>query len=257
MAPLERQEHTVPKDIELFDEKAVNSVVNLVSDVVREAVIRTARERPDLFLMDERELFKTLSKEKSRPGPTDNRLRIKFWDEYERTHFRNSEFSAKNKMDMTYVFSGVCTKHYFYNKYVKNAKKMAWLLSPPSGYTAKMQEMLAFGIEQFRDILDLPHFECDSEGDIMPGTINTKLLGIKAKIVGMVQERLEGSVMQKTMSVNFNASAKQVVDVATAESMAALDKRMEILDKRDRLKPKEEEAVLVQEVVSLEIPEEK
>jgi len=163
-------------------------------------------------------------------------------------------------MDMTAIFAGVCTKNYFYNKYIKNPTKIAWLLNPPTGYITKMEEMLSFGIEQFRDILDLPHLEMDSQGEIIPSTINTKLLGIKAKIVAMVQERVQGAVVQKSVNLSFNTGAGAVGKTTQAITMEEMDKRLAALDKRDKLKPQEEEEALVinkDEEITLVVPEEK
>jgi len=57
LAPYKQAEYKIPEAIELFDEDKVNSVVNLVSETVRDAVILASKARPELFLMDEKRTF--------------------------------------------------------------------------------------------------------------------------------------------------------------------------------------------------------
>jgi hypothetical protein len=195
------------------------------------ALIDAGRRRPELFNSDERTLWKTLKDEGKLPNATDNRLRLKFWNEYDRAQ------AEQNRMDMIAVYSGVCSREYFSKRYVQSAEKLAWLMCPPASYEVKMEEALAFGIEQLRDILELPNVGAT-------GKLDVKLMELKAKIVAMMDVRVKGAVVQKVeqknMNLNISTSNDQVAKRAMAGSMAELEARLKELDKKDRLAaPKE------------------
>ena len=135
---------------DLWNRCEPRSLVNLVPPVTAECFIRASVERTDLFGHDERTLLKLLKDEKAHPTPTDNRLRVSFWMEYERAQMNNTG------MEMLSVFSGVCTKPYFYHTYLLCPHKVAWLVCQPSSYEKYADEAINFGLEQLRDVLEIP-----------------------------------------------------------------------------------------------------
>lgn len=211
----------VAQEISLLEESNERSVVNLVPPTVGKAIRDHVFEREELFNIDEKELYKILRNDSKSPSPTDNRLRLKFWDEYDRVQAHGC-----NSMNMSNVLSGICSREFFYHNYLQRVEKVAWLLCPPTGYMVKAEEALEFGIEQLRDLLEQPH--------VLGGKVDTKLGELKAKIVMMLDTRVKGAVIQKTMNLNVNTSNQGVARAAAAGTAEDLMKQLKELDRKNR-----------------------
>lgn len=219
-----------PYPLELWNRAEPRAVINLVPGALANAMLEAGKARPDLFGMDERTLWKQLRSDSKQPTATDNRLRIKFWDEYDRAQADNSRMEVKN------IFAGICVREYFYGHYLAKPEKVAWMMCAPASYEVKMEEALAFGIEQLRDILELDHVSAS-------GRIDVKLLELKAKIVAMMDQRVKGAVVQrvenKNMNLNISTSDQTVAKKAMAGTMEQIEKRLKELDSRDRYQAKQ------------------
>jgi hypothetical protein len=236
---IREQTTSVPADI--FDESNPRSMINLIPPIMAEKVRVAVGAKPGYFHMDERALAKHLAKlSRNTRGPnvTDNRLRLKFWDEYDRAQHENT------KMNMTNVYAGVCSREYFSSCYLASPEKVCWLILPPASYVVKMEEALAFGIEQMRDILDEPNFFWDKGRK----KVNVKLLELKAKIVHMLDNRVKGAVPQQIeqRSMNVNVSSKDVSQLAMMGTMEEIERRLQTLRAADRANPppKDVEAIV-------------
>jgi hypothetical protein len=207
--------------MDLFSRADAQSVINLVPTQVAAALLDAAAKEPDLFGQEERELRKKLRSDKQEPNATDNRLRLKFWNEYDRVQ------SDGGNMQMTNVYSGVCSKQFFYERYLTTPAKLAWLMTPPANYVAMAEEALHFGIEQLRDILEMPAFDAKGRPDI-------KLGELKAKIVAMLDQRVKGAVIQKNMNLNVTTNDPKVAKAVVGETMEDLQRRMKELEARER-----------------------
>lgn len=202
------------------------ALVNLVPEVASDHFFTASHKRADLFGQDERTLLKQLKEEKCAPTPTDNRLRIGFWMEYERAQ------SAGRDMELSHVFGGVCTKPYFYQVYLKCPEKVAWLVCQPSSYEKYADEAINFGLEQLRDVLEIPHVTYFEDGRVK--NVDIKLADLKAKIVFGLEARRKGAVVQKNMNLNISSSDKKVAEAAIGGTMEELEKRLEDIRKRQR-----------------------
>lgn len=208
-------------DYDLFNREAPRSLISLVPAKVADAFEAARFARPDLMGLDERELMAKLKEDQTLPNATDYRMRLKFWMEYDAAQ------EKARKVQIGYVFAGICTSEFFYRKYLSNPSRVAWLLCVPANYEIICREALHFGLEQLRDILDTPH-------NLPDGSPNTKLMEIKAKIVNMLDQRIHGSALQKTLSLNVTATEKKVGEIAEITSMDELKRRMDELRKRER-----------------------
>lgn len=208
-------------EISLLDPADERSVVNLVPTLVGTYIKEHSEKHPDFFGVDEHTLYKKLRDDNKQPSPLDNRLRLKFWVEYDRV-----QGLGLKSMTMINVLAGICSKELFYNNYLKRVEKIAWLLCPPTGYMAKAEEALEFGLEQLRDILELPHSSF--------GKADVKLGELKAKIVAMLDNRVKGAVVQKNMNFNLSASGRSVEKLAAAETGEDLMKQLKELDRKNR-----------------------
>ena len=168
--------------------------------------------------------MKIFRQENLRPSPTDNRLRISFWAEYDKAAAENRQ------MRMSTVYAGVCSQAFFHNQYLENPSRVAWMLCPPVEYTLYAREALAYGLEKMRDILEM-----DIE---VYGKVNVKLAELQAKIVKMLDDRVQGSIIQRTenknTSLSISTSDKEVAKAAMAGGMEDLQRRLKELEKRDR-----------------------
>jgi hypothetical protein len=213
----------------LFDTNDPRALLNLLPATVRKAIEDAMFDasNAELFAMDEMTLYKYI---KDSPAawnvtPTDNRIRLKWWMEYD-----FCQATMARGMEMKRVIAGVCTHEFFYRRYLNVPYKVAWLLCPPTGYAIKVNEALEFSLEQMRDILSQPH--------VRGGIVDTKLGELKAKIHAMLDVRVKGAPMQKTMNINAQlsgAAAGRAVMAATAQpSMEQLERRMRELETRER-----------------------
>ncbi len=226
-APLADGELPLPKAIDVWTRDDPRSVINLVPPNVQSALLVASKSHAELFEMDERTLYQHLRGLSMLPGPTDNRLRIGFWNEFERVQ----HFNLK-KMHMPSVYAGVCTQQYFDRFYLGSPTKVAWLLCPPASYVTIATEALSFGLEQLREIL--------SVSPVLPnGRIDVKLGELQAKIVTMLDQRLKGAVTQrieqKNMNLNISTTDKGVAKIAMQGTMEDIERRLKELKKRDRL----------------------
>lgn len=207
------------------------SLINLVPPTLAETFVKASERRPDLFGLDEHSLTKLLKSEKKLPTPTDNRLRIAFWTEYNRSKENLDKFNVTN------VFAGLCHRSFFYGEYLSRPENVAWMVCPPADYATVMAESLTYGLEQLRDILSMPHCQYDENGN--PFNPNIKLMDLKAKIVAMVHERVKGAVVQrveqKSMNLNLSTTDKRVGEAVSALSMEDIEKRLKELQKKDRM----------------------
>lgn len=156
--------HRAPDQPEVvfWDEENPLSVINMVPDPLR-VQLEHLRRSDKAYLLDltETDLYKALERLNQRPNPTDNRLRVKFWLEYDRLH--ETVVGNKTKMVCANITSRVCSREMFYRHYITNHPRLAWLLCPPASYMARMQEALNFGVDQVREILALPPEQVNRE----------------------------------------------------------------------------------------------
>lgn len=211
----------------IWEKEDPRALINLVPDSLAKVMDQTVFTRPELFDKDERELYKYLRSINAGPTPTDNRLRLKFWMEYDRVM---SE--GHSTLNMQNVVAGVCSRDYFLRLYINSPTRLCWMLTPPAGYAIRTEEALDFGLEQLRDILEQPHVD-------EKGKVDVKLAETKAKIVAMLDQRVKGAVVQKSMQLNVSTSAKSLKTIAETAKQLSMK---ELEEKLNQIKRKELEA---------------
>lgn len=204
--------------ISLLDKTDPRSLVNLLPGALKTALESAYEKDPVLFGMDERVLLGTLRSRKQTPTITDNRLRMKFWNEYDRV-----QATSTKEVNVTAIIAGICSRQFFYEHYLKSPEHVAWLLCVPASYEVVMEEALQFALEQMRDVLALPNEDAS-------GKLNTKLIELKAKITDMLHARVKGAVVQKNL--NINATPAQVQQTGEDMTMEDIQRRMKEIEKR-------------------------
>jgi hypothetical protein len=192
---------------------------------MREALEAAIFERPELFDKTEQELHAHLRELGKTPNPTDNRLRMGFWREYEL-----AQSKGYAQINVEAAVAGICTRQLFYERYLKIPEKLAWLMCPTTGYMVKAEEALEFGIDQMRDLLDRDH--------IIGGKVDTKLAELKLKIVLALEARVKGAVVQKQMNLHAHLAGKEAAVAIGAAGQGAtmedLQKQLKELERKTR-----------------------
>ncbi len=219
-----------------FDKSDPNSIISLLPKVVSQTIQDSVLKESALFELDEKTLYRTLRRENKTPTPTDNRLRLKFWVEYDR-----AREAGVRHMNMNNVWSGICHKEFFYNVYLKHPEKVAWMVCIPTTYAVKMEEALNFGIDQLREVLDME-------------TVDAKLIALKVKIVEMLDMRLNGAytqrIEQKSMNVHVGVGNKAVSNAIANLSMDDLEQRIKDLEADER---REQREIAAQAVKTIDV----
>lgn len=203
--------------VDIWDRSEPRSIVNLVPEKVSRAIEQLPEEMRDL---DEKTL-----REKVRPSATDSRLRLAFWNEYERAQGKHS------KMTMSNIYGGICSKTYFIDKYITRPENVAWMICPVVSYMKAAEECLHFGMDQMREVLALPNIDAK-------GKVNTSLINVKKSIVQSLEMRIRGAIpmVQKNLNINANLTDKQAAEVAgqavAKMSMEQVQKRIESLRRK-------------------------
>lgn len=143
------------------------------------------------------------------PSATTMQLRRMFWLEYDRA------IETRMLMDMSRVYIGVCSRQGFY-KIIQNHAQLAWIVNPPKEYTLETEELLALGLRQVREILKLP-----LKNSL--GFVDTKLAEVKLKAVMMLDMRLKGAYVQRSLQVSHNINENTTTNIeATMDGDKAL-----------------------------------
>ena len=202
----------------IWDESEQFSVMNLLPEAVREKCKARRGEDPVLFEMSESELYKEMRRNKHTPSVSDNRIRLKFWMEYDEciTNYNRA-------MNLKRIAAGTTSYEYFIIHFLKNCYRVAWMLMPPANYKSRMVEALDFGLDQMREILNLPLLDDD-------GKLDHKLAAMKITIFKMLDDRSNGVAIQrlesKMLQINANIAPVEMKRVRElAESMSVDEMR--------------------------------
>lgn len=199
------------------EEAGERDLLSLLPEAVKEAALSIPEE---CLTKGENELLAYLQTQGAKVALVDHRLRVSFWGEYAAAQLRHRPIRA------SYIFSGICSRQYFYEAILKNPLRMAWLLCQPVDYTKALDEILHKGLEELRAVLAMDNR--------LQGKPNTPLIMAKLEIVKFVDMRVKGSIVQRQM--HLHASTKEIKarigDVP--ESMEELDAQLKELEEKAR-----------------------
>lgn len=214
IANLESSARYVP---EVWDEESPQSMLNCLDTRTKRLITETRESEPELFELDEHELFEVLERRRKVPTPTLNRLRGQLWMEFERSR------SREQLMDMNIVCAGVCSTRAL-TRILKDPSKAAWLFSVPERYLDMVDETLEFGMKKMRAILAMDPVKKN-------GTLDSRLMELQFKITAMMDLRKNGAptqkIEQKSMNMNFTRVEKELSGVTLEE----LEQRVKQLQK--------------------------
>lgn len=164
-----------------------NSVINLVPPYVQD-ILRAVD--PKYLEMEENDLRRVV-----KPTAIMNRLRIRFWDEYDYAA------SMGRNMRMTKVYQGVCHTDYWLKQVCKSPVFFAWISCPPVNYEVAMKDLLDESIRQLRKVITAEIVDTN-------GKMNTRAAEIFLKAYALVDIKVHGMPIlrseNKTLQVNMN-----------------------------------------------------
>lgn len=227
------KKHKELEETDRFGLDNPRSLVNLVPDKVRSYILEALKSDPYYFNQPENLLYTRLKKESRKPDDTDEMIRQKFWLEYDRVH----TFGLK-RMHMANVTVGVVPADYFYHWYLRDAKRIAWMLCPPKNVISGYNALFVIGYRRMAEILDR---EVVNE----EGHFDQKLAQLQFNIFQAIDQRLNGTIVQKieqktnvtqrTVQVNVNANSKNIINEIEGACVEDLEKEVAFLKKENML----------------------
>lgn len=198
--------------ISCLDDNNPRSLISILPAKMRRHLLNI----PAHFLdMDEFTMEKQITAHRN---PYVNRVRIAFWDEYEKAQ------SELRKMDLYNVAHAVGSLEQHVYKLFTDVEIAAWILCPPSSYTIFLDEALAHGLKRLReDILTLPvRDEC--------GEVNQNNLNLIMKAVAFLDMRKHGAIVQKSMNLNLSTTKAEFKELSEAMNAEAIDAKIKELE---------------------------
>lgn len=195
------------------------SVVSLTSEIptLQKALKELLFMDPQLMELDEHEL-----QQKARPSLTLSRLRMAFWNEYEKANQQN------RKMHLSKIIAGVCTETVFKKKVLNDHVRLAYILVPPKDYVITTKEALDRGLDSLRAIVGAK--VVDDDGNLIP-----KSADIVLKAVALLDMRVKGAVVQRIdqRSLNVNVNKDVTPDHShMPQTVEDLDRQLEAIKQK-------------------------
>lgn len=234
------------RPIDLFDADNPKSLTNIAPCMVP-YIERAMEVAPDLMGLDEHNLYKELNKLGHQPSALDNRIRLSFWSQYEHA------FLTNGKVTLTAVSAGVCRLDVLVKYLKKRPERVAWLICPPATHKTKLYEALNYATEKMRDILEKDVMETvyikDRKGRVVDTDtkVNTKLAELQIKIWHLLDQRVNGSVVQRieSKSLQVNVGDSGVRDKTISQSIADIDNKLRDLETRERTLARSRDEIVI------------
>lgn len=178
----------LPKnEVIIIDKNDPRAVINLVPSAFARSIEVVAEKYPHYLAESELELQVLL-----RPTDLDDRLRVAFWAEYERSQDNNRAMQMKN------VYGPFISKQHFYATIMESPQRIAWIIKPPENHMLSSEASLHNGKNTMAKIMRMEVFD-DA------GNIDTKRASIFLKAYEMLENRVRGAVVQKNISAHMHS----------------------------------------------------
>jgi hypothetical protein len=164
------------------------------------------------------EEFKTALKE-DKDYKTTRRLRLQFWNMY------NTYTGMKHKkpISVNSLYSGIATPHKF-RDIIADDKLAIFIFSQPLDIQLIQEDLLYEGYRQMEEIMDASMLKAD-------GTVDPRIISHKLKIINMLEDRVNGSVVQRSQSYVEQTSKFDKGTINTPEELDAVKMEIQKLKK--------------------------
>lgn len=207
-------EPTLP---DILDAGNPYSVVSMVSESFRRAILELPQEIEDLTEGELRDLV--------RPTTTEYSLRASFWREYEA-----AVRLGKKQVCNTDIVSGICSIAHFHN-ILKVPRKVAWLIRPMQTYKKEMEAILTRGNQRLWQLIDMDLLDDDGRVNVRRGELFLKAYQeVANRVKGMAIQRIREDRRSLSAHVRVNATADAPRQVPK-QSVSELRKRVAELEK--------------------------
>jgi hypothetical protein len=164
----------------------------------------------------------------ARDFPTLVRLRLSFWEEYER--------AAREMvpMQLTNLYRGVCRNDVYWKLFEKYPALLPWVVCPLAGFLLQRKELEFLAEERMVEVLSVSPVKDD-------GKVDSRLAKVQLELYQTLQDRIYGSAIQKMESqqknVNVNVNSNQTHEEAKATislitNMDELDRRIKAIQEK-------------------------
>jgi len=197
---------------------------DLLPNKIRE---RYAELPEELKYVTENEL-----KERYKVTLTDERLRVSFWREVQKSMKTGKCITSKR------IFSGICSEPYFYTKFLRHDLKLAWMLQPVMPYEAATNALLSMAIGRYEEIINMDITTMKktcigTDDDGKPVFDYIKQIDVsKARLlmdtVTKLEDRVKGMAIQKNITVTEKAPQEGQMETM---DMKAINEKLESLRK--------------------------
>lgn len=169
---------------------------------------------PELFSLSEYQLLKEAKKNDVEFDDTDRRLKVAFWNMY------NKAVTYNKAMSISRVRLGICSCSVWL-QIIKCPYKLAWFLIPPREYYQTLEAVLQGALARLDDIVNSSPFN-------KYGTLDCKKAEVILKAVAMIDNRLHGGFVQKNINATISKPLSDVDDqIKTIEDINRELKQLE------------------------------
>jgi hypothetical protein len=158
------------------------------------------------------------------------RLRIAFWEEYERAAH------AKEVMLMPALYAGSVRPHVYWLLFQRHPALIAWMICPIAGYLLQRKELEFLAQERMVELMSISAVRED-------GSVDSRLAKVQYELYESTLDRVHGPVVQKVQSeqksVNVNVNSTQNEDAA-ARTIALITDVEELKRRIEEVRKKRE-----------------
>lgn len=189
-------------DFSLFDVTNPYSLINMVPTKLAPLLHQLKTKMPKMHNMTEAAIRKA-----AEVTDRDDRVRIAFWDEYDRAT------TTRQKMSLGRILTGNIPLETWMSVYERQPMKLLFIITPIKSYATAMKAILDRGVNRLQEIINLPFHDKD-------GKLDTRVISQVLKAIQLVDMRVKGAIIQKvqiqqqTMQMNANVSSEALKELS-------------------------------------------
>lgn len=169
----------------LLDDSDEYSIINMVTPKLRDRMIELYGKHPEYLEMGELQM-----RIATKPEEHTEMVRIAFWEEFHRT-----AQSGLKKMSFKNMWATGVAPVSFYRDYMRDDKKLAWILTPVVSHQLALKSMLYRSRSNIMQLLDMDLR--NASGDICPKKAKIFLdtyRAVETRALGAVVQRIDQRV---------------------------------------------------------------
>ncbi len=224
------------------------SILNLIPSAMRELLLKHQAAHPELFLMNEDDLWTHLKKNWASVTSVDQALRKRFWNEYDKVME-----SGADRIVIASVYANIVDAPVWF-RFVSQPEKMAWLMCVPTIDREIQESCFSFSLKRLAKALDEEPYRKDGSFDVKTATL-------QFAIHKYLDERINGQTVARSQNLTIaeHRMVQAAVQSSTEESLVNQLNKINSQAREQRHLPAVPPKVVVSQVVEIkqtENPEE-